>query len=108
MDNKYNEKICVLFTSVLTAVNTMIPPSTGNAKQKKLYTALTFPPSDIASVYENSSDDDQEFVQNLALFLTSFLSSHLKVSKTVHPKGKLGLKSVNNRLSSKYLKAKAC
>ena len=30
-------------------------------------------------VYENSSDDDQEFVQNLALFLTSFLSSHLRI-----------------------------
>ncbi|SAM02651.1 hypothetical protein [Absidia glauca] len=66
MDNKYNEKICFLFTSVLTAVNTMIPPST-----------------DIAQVYENSSDDDQEFVQNLALFLTSFLSSHLKVVEQI-------------------------
>ncbi|KAI8098786.1 nuclear export factor CRM1 [Halteromyces radiatus] len=63
---KYNEKICFLFTSVLTSVNTMIPPST-----------------DIANVYENSSDDDQEFVQNLALFLTSFLSTHLKVIEQV-------------------------
>ena len=34
---------------------------------------------DIHDVYENSSDDDQEFVQNLALFLTSFLTAHLKV-----------------------------
>ncbi|CAO3597587.1 unnamed protein product [Absidia cylindrospora] len=66
VENNYNEKICFLFTSVLTAINTMIPPST-----------------DIANVYENSSDDDQEFVQNLALFLTSFLSSHLKVIEQV-------------------------
>ena len=35
--------------------------------------------TDICDVYENSSDDDQEFVQNLALFLTSFLNAHLKV-----------------------------
>lgn len=35
--------------------------------------------TDIAAVYEESNDDDQEFVQNLALFLTGFLSSHLKV-----------------------------
>ena len=53
----------VMFNNVMTATNTMIPPSTN-----------------IAEVYENSTDDDQEFVQNLALFLTSYLSAHLKVS----------------------------
>jgi exportin-1 len=36
--------------------------------------------TDIADVYENSNDNDQEFVQNLALFLTSFLSSHSRVN----------------------------
>ncbi|KAI8987014.1 nuclear export factor CRM1 [Pilobolus umbonatus] len=58
----YYEKLVTLFTSVMTATNTMIPPNT-----------------DIANIYENSSDDDQEFVQNLALFLTTYLSSHLKI-----------------------------
>ncbi|ORY97570.1 nuclear export factor CRM1 [Syncephalastrum racemosum] len=62
VDATHHEKLVFLFTSVMTAVNNMIPPNT-----------------DIADVYENSSDDDQEFVQNLALFLTSFLSSHLKI-----------------------------
>ncbi|KAI8371079.1 nuclear export factor CRM1 [Blakeslea trispora] len=57
----YYEKIVVMFNNVMTATNTMIPPSTN-----------------IAEVYENSNDDDQEFVQNLALFLTSYLSAHLK------------------------------
>jgi exportin-1 len=33
--------------------------------------------SDIAGLYNNSSDADQEFVLNLALFLTNFLSAHL-------------------------------
>ncbi|KAF7731603.1 Karyopherin transporter [Apophysomyces ossiformis] len=63
VESKYHEKLVLLFTSIMTSVNTMIPPNT-----------------DIAEVYEHSSsDEDQEFVQNLALFLTSFLSSHLKI-----------------------------
>ncbi|RCH87432.1 Karyopherin transporter, partial [Rhizopus stolonifer] len=57
----YYEKMVIMFNSVMTATNSMIPPSTN-----------------IAEVYENSNDDDQEFVQNLALFLTSYLSTHLK------------------------------
>lgn len=50
-----------MFTSVMTATNSMVPPST-----------------DIADVYENSNDNDQDFVQNLALFLTGYLAVHLK------------------------------
>jgi len=57
----YNEKLVVLFNIVMGHVNTMIPPST-----------------DIAAIYDASSDDDQEFIQNLAMFLTSFLGAHLK------------------------------
>lgn len=53
-----------MFTSVMDATNKMVPPST-----------------DIAEVYENSNDNDQDFVQNLALFLTGYLSVHLKVRK---------------------------
>ena len=36
------------------------------------------PNTDIPKAYEQGSDDEQEFVQNLAIFLTSFLkvSSH--------------------------------
>ncbi|KAI8365384.1 nuclear export factor CRM1 [Radiomyces spectabilis] len=62
VDNQYGDKLVSLFTNVMTAINTMIPPNT-----------------DIADVYENSSDDDQEFVQNLAIFLTSFLTAHVKI-----------------------------
>lgn len=46
----------------MTTTNVMVPPNT-----------------DIADIYENSTDNDQEFVQNLALFLTTFLSAHLPV-----------------------------
>ncbi|CAG8749182.1 22685_t:CDS:10 [Gigaspora margarita] len=34
---------------------------------------------DFAMIYNNSSNEEQEFIQNLALFLTSFLSAHLKI-----------------------------
>lgn len=30
-------------------------------------------------IYENGTDDQQEFIQNLAIFLTSFFSEHLKL-----------------------------
>ena len=33
----------------------------------------------MARIYEDGDNDHQEFIQNLALFLTSFLSSHLQV-----------------------------
>lgn len=35
--------------------------------------------SDIAEMYENAGDDEQQYIQNLALFLTGFLGVHLKV-----------------------------
>lgn len=46
----------------MATTNVMVPPQT-----------------DMAEIYENSNDNDQEFVQNLAMFLTTFLSAHLKV-----------------------------
>ncbi|KAI7862138.1 nuclear export factor CRM1 [Spinellus fusiger] len=66
VENNYHDKLAAMFTSVMTSVNVMVPPST-----------------DLAEVYDNSADDDQEFVQNLALFLTGFLSSHLKILEQV-------------------------
>ncbi|GAA6063912.1 hypothetical protein JCM10212_003018 [Sporobolomyces blumeae] len=62
---EYNQKFIILFNMVMTKVNTMIPPST-----------------DIAGVYESSSDSDQELVLNLALFLTNFLSAHVTILET--------------------------
>ncbi|CAO3690063.1 unnamed protein product [Rhizopus stolonifer] len=57
----YTDKLILLFSQVMISVNTMISPNT-----------------DIASIYKNSSDRDQKFVQNLSLFLTSFLKAHLE------------------------------
>ncbi|GAK65900.1 nuclear export receptor crm1 [Moesziomyces antarcticus] len=59
---EYDPKFIVLFNMVMTSVNRMIPPATN-----------------IAAAYESSSDAEQELVLNLALFLSNFLTTHLKL-----------------------------
>ena len=59
---EYDPKFVILFNMVMTSINRMIPPST-----------------DIAGVYETSTDEDQELVLNLALFLSNFLISHVRL-----------------------------
>lgn len=62
---EYNAKFVILFNLVMSSINKMVPPTT-----------------DIAAVYADSSDDDQELIVNLALFLTNFLSSHVQILET--------------------------
>ncbi|KAL1920697.1 uncharacterized protein VTP21DRAFT_1074 [Calcarisporiella thermophila] len=59
---EYDEKFVNMFGLVMVSIQSIIPMNV-----------------DLVKIYENSSNEDQEFVQNLALFLTSFLSSHLKL-----------------------------
>ncbi|KAJ9479340.1 Exportin-1 [Pseudozyma hubeiensis] len=59
---EYDPKFVVLFNMVMTSVNRMIPPATN-----------------IAAAYETSSDSEQELVLNLALFLSNYLTAHLKL-----------------------------
>jgi len=37
---------------------------------------------DIKAAYDSSSDDEQQLINNLALFLTNFLSIHLRLIET--------------------------
>ncbi|CAG8461263.1 7509_t:CDS:10 [Paraglomus brasilianum] len=60
--SEYDNKFIVLFNMVVASVSVMIPMNT-----------------DISTVYQQSSNDEQEFIQNLALFFTSFLGVHLKL-----------------------------
>lgn len=62
-DPVYNEKLVQMYTDTLTEVAKIIPLS-----------------MDLRSIYARSNSNDQEFVQNLALFLTTFFSAHLSVS----------------------------
>ena len=58
----YNEKLVQMFTETLTAISKIIPLEL-----------------DLKTTYANSNGRDQEFVQNLALFLCNFFSMHLNV-----------------------------
>lgn len=62
---EYDPKFVILFAMVMTSVNRMIPPSTN-----------------ITQAYANAGDSGQELVLNLALFLSNFLSSHLRAVET--------------------------
>ena len=58
----YNEKLVQMFTETLNTVAKMIPLSL-----------------DLKETYKKSNSRDQEFIQNLALFLCNFFSVHLQV-----------------------------
>ena len=61
-EHQYSELLARMFTETLTIISEII--------------SLTL---DLKSTYANSSNKDQEFVQNLALFLTNFFSTHINV-----------------------------
>lgn len=59
----YNEKLVSMFTEVLQTISKFIPLS-----------------MDLKSTYNSSNSRDQEFIQNMALFLCNFFTQHLAVS----------------------------
>ncbi|KAF7295071.1 Importin N-terminal domain-containing protein [Mycena indigotica] len=59
---EYDPKFVILFQMVMTSINRMIPPSTN-----------------ISDAYNAAGDAGQELVLNLSLFLSNFLSNHLRV-----------------------------
>jgi len=61
--NQYDEKLVQMFTEVLTTISNIIPLSL-----------------DLKTTYNSSNSKDQEFIQNLALFLCQFFGVHLSVS----------------------------
>ncbi|KAJ4306891.1 Karyopherin transporter [Collariella sp. IMI 366227] len=58
--NTYDEQLIKMFTEVLTTISNIIPLD-----------------MDLKSTYPNSNSRDQEFIQNLALFLCNFYGMHL-------------------------------
>ena len=61
-EHSFNDKLVLMFTETLTTISKIIPLSL-----------------DLKSTYANSNGRDQEFVQNLALFLCNFFSNHLGI-----------------------------
>lgn len=66
--NSYDEQLIKMFTEVLTTISNIIPITV-----------------DLKSTYPGSNSKDQEFVQNLALFLTNFFGMHLNVRRLPRP-----------------------
>lgn len=64
---QYDEKFIELFNLSMTSITNIIPPN-----------------MDLSSIYTNASSFDQEFLQDLALFLTTFLSNHLMALEGVN------------------------
>ena len=64
----YDERLVHMFTETLTTVSNVIPLSL-----------------DLKQTYAMSNGRDQEFVSNLALFLSSFFSAHLDVCSSFSP-----------------------
>ncbi|GAB0135117.1 pre-tRNA nuclear export protein [Epichloe bromicola] len=60
--NSYDEQLVKMFTEVLTTIADIIPVSL-----------------DLKTTYPSSNSRDQEFVQNLALFLCNFFGTHLNL-----------------------------
>lgn len=58
----YDDKLVQMFTETLTSVSNIIPASV-----------------DLRAIYGTSNARDQEYVQNLALFLCNFFSVHLRL-----------------------------
>ncbi|KAF8935515.1 CRM1 C terminal-domain-containing protein [Dissophora ornata] len=62
VEAEYNPKFVVLFNVVMTSIAKTIPIT-----------------ANIAKLYENASNDEQSYIQYVALFLTGFLGVHLKL-----------------------------
>lgn len=60
--HSYDEQLVKMFTEVLTAISNIIPLD-----------------MDLKAMYPQSNSRDQEFIQNLALFLCNFFGMHLPV-----------------------------
>jgi exportin-1 len=61
-EKEYSQRNLAMFDMVMSSISVMIPLET-----------------DIATVYLNATDEEQEFIQNLSLFITTFLRIHLRV-----------------------------
>ncbi|KAF9192787.1 Karyopherin transporter [Haplosporangium sp. Z 767] len=62
VSSDYDDKFVILFNIVMTSIANTVPIGTN-----------------IADLYEIANDDEQQYIQNVALFLTGFLSVHLKL-----------------------------
>jgi len=70
--NMHDQHFSQLLVMFMTKLESFLPPDT-----------------DIAEAYENGSQEDQDFVQDLAMFFTSFFRAHLKPMENLQPEALL-------------------
>lgn len=76
--NTYSEQLVKMFVDVLTTISGIIPLEL-----------------DLKTTYPQSNTRDQDFLQDLALFLCSFFGQHVDVIKTPTPPRQLDYANVN-------------
>ena len=62
MEQKYDQHFVKLYVTVITQLQQILPRSVK-----------------IAEAYANGSDDEQAYIQNLAIFLTQFFKHHIEL-----------------------------
>lgn len=65
-EHNWNDKLVQMFTETLTQISNIIPLSL-----------------DLKTMYASANGRDQEFVQNLALFLCNFFGNHLQIIENI-------------------------
>lgn len=66
--SQYDQKLLSMLTAAMQQIAVVIPPDT-----------------DLKSIYNVAGTQDQDFIQNLSLFLSSFLSKHLQLVERAGP-----------------------
>ena len=77
MSREYDDKFVILHDMTMSSLKRIIPLETGNSL-KTCAMKLNF--ADIKQAYDQTNDSEvQDFIQNLALFFSTFLGKHVKV-----------------------------
>lgn len=67
---EYNDRFIILLNLVMVAVNRILPPET-----------------ELAEIWDNQPQYEQEFVMALAVFLSSFLNKNVRLLETKEHEG---------------------
>lgn len=101
----YNQKFVLMFEAVMETINRMIPPQTSECpvylvfrRNRPKYAVIRgthilllspFSRIDFKEAYDVAEDEEQQLIKNLAIFLTNFFTSHLKLLETPQTEGLL-------------------
>jgi exportin-1 len=85
MGPEFNQQFQALYRVFMTQLQLIIPPTIN-----------------IPEAYERGSDEQQRFVQNLALFFTGFFKAHITALEQSVPEDQVGSGGVELALSFVY------